>query len=129
MSIGKRKFNPCMFAAPVNAGLWASCIYLLTGNEEYGSPNDQLNDVYRKFLKIGAVKRDPEERNGFIRFGKTDIITSAVAINTLDSLDFEKIPELKEKFDKKRKKENWEIIIYTNGSRGLLFLNYSESVR
>jgi len=51
MSVGKRKFNPCVLASPVNASLWASCIYLLTNKEEYGSSNDQLNEVYKKFMK------------------------------------------------------------------------------
>ena len=129
LSIGKRKFNPCMFASPINASLWASCIYLLTSKEEYGSPNDHLNEVYKKLMKIGAVKRDPETRKGFIRLGKTNIITSSATINTLDLWDFESIPVLKEKFDKKRKEENWEITIYTNGIKGLLFLAHSENVR
>jgi len=51
-----------------------------------------------------------DNRKEFIGFGKTDIVTTALHINTLDSLDsldsldFEIIPERKEKFDNVRKK-------------------------
>jgi hypothetical protein len=129
LSIGKRKFKTCMFAAPKNAALWASCIYLVTGKEDYGSSNDQLNEVYKKCVKIGGVKRNPEERKGFIRLGEPHIITSPLSTNTLDSLDFESIPSIKEKFAKNKKKDDWEIVIYTNGAKALIFLYYSESIR
>ena len=126
LSIGKRKFKPCMLASPVNAGLWASCIHLLTGNEDYGSSNEQLDNVYKRFMKIGSVKRDPEERKGFVRLGKTEVIPLTASCNTLDSLDFETIPELKEKFDRCRKSKEWRIILYTHENKALLFLSKVE---
>ena len=127
LSMGKRKFYPCVLASTYNASLWASCIHFITGKEEYGSANDQPNEVYKKFMKTGILKKDPDDRKGFVRMGKTDIITTT-SINSLDSLDFESIPALKEKINKYHNKKEWQTIIYTHGNKGLIFLDYSEKM-
>jgi hypothetical protein len=126
LSMGKRKFKPCLLASFINGSFWAYCIYFISGKEEYGSANDQLNEVYKKFMKINREKKDPDERKDFVRLGRTTVIPLTNSTNTLDSLDFETIPALREKFDKNRKNDTWQIIIYTHGHKGLIFLYYSE---
>ena len=123
---GKRKFAPCMLASAGNCSLWIACIYLITGKEEYGSSNEQLNKTYRKLMKKLRIDKRMDGREDFIRFGKGTMITSAAPANTLDSLDFETIPELKEKFNSIRKKGNWKIIMCTHLNKGLLYLGYTE---
>jgi len=125
---GKRKFTRCMLASAANCSFWIACIYLITGKEEYGSANEQLNEVYRKLMNRLRIDKRTDKRKGIIRLGKQNIMTTSVPVNTLDSLDFETIPALKEKFDKARSKDNCQILIYTHGNKGLLFLYYSEKL-
>lgn len=123
---GKTKFAPCVLASAGNCSLWIACIYLITGKEEYGSANEQLNEVYRKLMKRLRIDKKTDNRKDFIRFKKEDIITSAIPLKTLDSLDFETIPELKEKLENVRKKNGWQINIYTHLNKALLYFGYTE---
>lgn len=122
LTIGKRRFDPCLLAAYGNCRLWACCIYLVTGNEEYGSANDELNEVYRKLLNGGRGKHLVEKRKEFVHFRKKETATLPVPVTGLDSLDFETVPAIKEKFDDARKKENWQITIFTHENKGLFFI-------
>jgi len=126
---GKRKFEPCVLASAENCSLWVACIYLITGEEEYGSSNEQLNDVYSKLMKKLRIDKRMDNRKEFVRLGKTDIITTTLQINALDSIDFEIIPKLKEKLDNTSKKDNAKIIVYTHGKKALLYLDYTEMVK
>jgi hypothetical protein len=126
MSMGKRKFNPCTLAGPANCSLWATCIYYLTGDENYKSPNEKLNESYKRM--ISGSKRRIERRKDFIRFGKEETITADTAINSFDALDFETIPELKDKFNKLNKNDGSWAAIYTNGSKALLYMVYSDKM-
>ena len=125
---GKRKFTPCMLASPGNCSLWVACIYYITGKKEYGSANEQVNEVYRKLMKKLRIDKKTDNRKGVIHYGKEKIITPAAPVISFNSLDFEMIPELKEKFDNVRKKASWEIIIYTNGNKALLLLYDEEKM-
>ncbi|MEP6617113.1 MAG: hypothetical protein ABJA57_11060 [Ginsengibacter sp.] len=127
LTIGKEKFEPCLLAAQDNGALWAKFIYLITGKKEYGSTNEELNKVYRKLINLTGTKRDPDDRPDFIRFGKSNKISLGASVGSLDSLDFEKVPELKEKFDKTQKEKSWKIMIYTHKNKGLILLNYITS--
>ncbi|MGH2563004.1 MAG: hypothetical protein ACRDE5_00730 [Ginsengibacter sp.] len=126
LSMGKRKFNPCVLAAPANCWLWASSIYYLAGREKYGSSDEKLNEVYNR-LKRGT-ERMMDRRKDFIRLGKEDIVATDTTINSLDSLDFETISELKDKFDKIRRKDNYQIVIYTHQNKGLLYTTYTDKM-
>ena len=77
-------------------------------------------------MKKPRINKRMDGRIDFIRFGKGNITTSTAPVNTLDSLDFEAIPELKEKFNSIRKKDIWKIIMYTYINKGLLYLGYTE---
>ena len=129
LSMGKREFNPCVLASVENCSLWIACIYMITGKEDYGSSNEQLNEVYWKFIRLWRIDKQADNRKDLIRFGKDNTITTSTAIKSLDSLDFDSIPELKEKFDNVRKKDDGKIIIYTHDKKALLYLDYTEMVR
>ncbi len=128
LSMGKREFNPCVLASPENCGLWVECIYMITGKEDYGSSDDKLNQVYRKFMRM-RIDKQADNRKDLIRFGKQNTIATTSAINSLDSLDFNSIPGLKDKFDNVIKKDNAKIILYTNSKKALLYLDYTEMVK
>jgi len=126
---GRKKFSPCLLASPGNCSLWVSCIYLITGKEEYGSANEQFNHVYKKFMTAFRVEKKIDNRKDLVRFGKKEIITFDKTQTALDSLDFESIPAIKEKFDKCRKGDEWQIKIYTHGTKALLLLYEGERMR
>ncbi len=125
---GKRKFSPCLLASYGNSTLWASCIYFITGKDEYGSSNDHLNEIYKKVIKVGVRRKNHEEKKGIVQLVKKDIASTTTVVNTIDSLDFDSIPLIKEKLEEVRKNHNWQIIIYTHGNKGLLFLYYEEKM-
>ena len=102
---------------------------MITGKEDYGSSNEQLNEVYWKFMRLMRIDKQADNRKDLIRFGKDNTITTSTAIKSLDSLGFDSIPELKEKFDNVRKKDDGKIIIYTHDKKALLYLDYTEMVR
>ncbi len=77
-------------------------------------------------MKRLRIDNRTDNRKDFIRFKKEDIITSTLPLKTLDSLDFETIPELKEKLENVRKKKGWQISIYTHLNKALFYLGYEE---
>lgn len=128
LSMGKREFDPCLLASPVNGGFWRTCIYWLTGKKEYDFGNAKLNEVYKKTGRQPGNIKDPEDLKSFIRLGKANTVALDASYHDLESVDFDKEPALKEKLDECRKKDLWEIIIYTNGGKGLLYMNYIDKV-
>jgi hypothetical protein len=127
LTIRKTKFEPCLLAGPGNGLFWIKSIYLITGKTDYGSTDEQLNKAYRKLIHGIGAKKDPDDRPDFTRRGKTSSITLGASYSTLDSLDFEKVPDIKEKIDRVRKENGWKIIIYTHNNKGLILLNYITS--
>ena len=127
LKIGKTKFEPCLLAGLENGMFWIKSIYLITGKTDYGSPDEQLNKAYKKLINGAGVKRDPDDRPDFIKFGKSNSISLGATYGSLDSLDLEKVPELKEKVEKVRKEKSWKIMMYTHKNKGLILLNYVTS--
>ena len=128
-SIKKKEFDPCLLASEINAGFWRTCIYWMTGNDTYNFDNDKLNENYKRTGRQPGNIKNPADLKDFVRPGKRKSITLNASYNDLASIDFDSEPELKAKLDECRTKKLWEIIIYTNGSKGLLYMNYIDQVK
>ena len=124
LGIQKRNFDPCVLASSVNTHLWVDIIHFITGKTEYASENEKTNFVYKRFAR--SAKKDPDEQKDLIKFGKASIINLQNQCNSLDTLNMETIPVLKEKFDDYKKKEISSIVLYTNVGKALLLLYSSE---
>jgi len=126
LGIGKRNFDPCVLASSANTHLWVDIIHFITDKTEYASENEKTNFVYKRFVR--SAKKDPDEQKDLIRFGKAGIINLQNPCNSLDTLNMETIPVLREKFDDYKKKEISSIVLYTNADKALLLLYFSEKV-
>jgi hypothetical protein len=124
LSIRKREFDPCVLASAVNAHLWADIIHLITGKKEYDFGNERSNHVYKRLAM--SAKKDPEEQKEIIRFGKSAIIDLPDSCNSLDELDIDKVPSLGKKISEYKAKERSSVVLYTNGTKGLILFYFSE---
>ncbi len=128
-SIKKKEFDPCLLASEINAGFWRTCIHWMTGKDNYNFGNDKLNEMYKRTERQPGNIKTAEDLKDFARLSKAKTLQLNASYNDLAAVDFDSEPALKEKLDECRKKKLWEIIIYTNGSKGLLYMNYIDQVK
>jgi len=124
LGINKQKFDPCVFAGYENAAFWHNYIYNADSRKTLGSAKPEANDVYAKMLKGRfRASEQPKFREPFRKLNEGGIMLTG-RYETLEQLDFEKETVLKSLLDEVRGKEDWNIIIYTNGGKGLLYRSF-----
>ena len=124
LSIRKKEFDPCVLASPGNAKLWVDIIHAITGQKEYRFGDERSDRIYKR--NVNTLKKDPDEQKGIIRYVKSSIIDLPDNCTSFDDLDIDKVPFLKEKVAEYAKKEISSVVLYTNGSKALLLLYFSE---
>jgi hypothetical protein len=118
---GKQKLDPCMSAGLQNASVWANYIYNRTGQTDLPFASLKAKTLYDKLLRgKNQVNVPPRFRDPFTKLNVGGVYLNGQYGN-LEQLDFEKETTLKSLLDEVRGKQDWNIIIYTNGTRGILY--------